>query len=238
VSTFNWLNFAEAAIGAGVGTAVGAAVVFLIERHRREQDRKDRDIAATNVALHKLCAILNSTAQIQREIVKPARDSVARWYELRPFSTPPAVDIDTGSLSYLFSGNFRNVPNELMLEVDRYNTLRFTIDQLRLYHMEQAQPAIERMQFQGKASVESLKAACGPRLVGILSALTDSIVEFVDANVQSVNAAAERLRQGGQEAYGPGHFIYWIDPDKSEQPPPPLPWYRLKPSELRRPRWR
>ena len=49
-----WKDAIVPVIAAAIGTAAGASVAFLIERHKRRRESEDRDVTATNNALFAL----------------------------------------------------------------------------------------------------------------------------------------------------------------------------------------
>lgn len=184
-------------VGAAIGTAVGALVAFALERRKRKQELEDREVAAGNLALFALSRAWNDIENFRREVIEKHRDAPARWFQMQPsvLARVP-VSLDISSLAFLFDGPDPNLPAEVLLEIERYASIRHLVDERGALHIGTAQPAVERaLVSTGLPATKSvLEEAVGPRVRDTLIGFTDAIVDQVDRVMPSIMGTMEKLR--------------------------------------------
>ncbi len=239
-------DFAKEAVaaiaGAGLGAWFGARLAFKQERLKVQAARADataelmgRRATAGNLAVFALAQIRNDLTVFQRQVLEPARRTVAPWF----FMTPTTVSdrnfyrVDVPSLAFLLESKQPGAPLMLMklaLEQDRYATWLETVAFRARYFEQFVPPIIERLQNANPADHQyaeaELREALGGNIYAHLRNYFADVEELLRLGLQSSQAVGDELRRI-LVAELPGHTIIGFE-GAPDQVPPQAPQARAR----------
>ena len=206
-----------AAVGAFAGTAAGALIALSGDRNRREEERQDQRVEATNVAIHALGQIYSYLWDYQRQIIKPNESDPMRWYSISRsvLLSPDLEPFDVGRLAFLFEGRYKNLPNHLSIDFVRYRTF---LDAIRRAHeVNEEIQAIARAQKIVPLTAQGANQLCNVATKETLMRFVDTIIDHNQQLIPSVMEVALALRNALREMY-PGRtivrFVPLTEPDE------------------------
>jgi hypothetical protein len=122
--------------------------------------------------------------------IEPVRAGPAVWFRMTPgaiTSAPPAFDVP--GLAFLFESSEPDLAAQVKLELDRFEQIRFEIENRTAIHVSQLQPRIEALLGVAKAGEEALINAAGQRLYQTLYHQTNQIISEIDRRLCSRSRA-------------------------------------------------
>jgi hypothetical protein len=201
-----WKDLIVPILAAAIGTSAGASVAFFVERHKRQHEVEDRDVAATNAALFALFRIVNDLEAYRRQAIAPHLSEPDRWYTLPPMLLPDQISFDTSALGYLMElpGDAPTLPMAVHVGLGMYDQAaeasRFRHD----LHVNTVQPALERAARLGgipaiKDRVDTVLG--GSRVTDTMRSITDQLIQLVDGALDYIPKHAAWLREVAKARY-------------------------------------
>jgi len=180
--------------------ALGAAIVFSLERYRANRRERRRHLAAGNRALFALLAQRTLLEKVLGGPLQRLRGDEYRWAKALPAigtSYQPALDVD--SLMFTVDGGdhqllydlvvgemgFARIPRLLQQRALAYEQLDRVVTASNVALAEAGQPPL---------GVDQLRVAIGQSLVEQLAELTTSLYEAVDQTLEWNRKNADHLR--------------------------------------------
>jgi hypothetical protein len=228
--------------GAGLGAWFGARLAFQQERLKAQASKADsaaeiqgRRATVGNLAVFALAQIHNDLAVFERQVLEPARRTVAPWFFMPPVTVSDRnfYRVDVPSLAFLLESKQPGAPLMLMklaLEQDRYATWLETVAFRARYFEQFVPPIIERFQVAKPADYRyteaELREALGGNIYAHLRNHFADIEELLRLGLQSSQAVGDELRRV-LAAELPGRTIIGFE-GAPEQVPPQTPQARAR----------
>jgi hypothetical protein len=212
LASWDWTAFINTLLAALAGSAVGSMVVFWVENKKRKVRSEDEHIVATNLAIALLARAWDTLNSYRTKRIEPFRGSAYRWYQIGPGNILELPErLDTASLAFLFESGQPQLPIRIQWELDQYDGIRGEILARTTEHIENLQPKTEAAGLVGNVDANDVIEAAGPRLVGTLRGLTDSIIQHIDGALPTIRATADALRAAVHTKY-PKRTVIGFEP--------------------------
>ncbi|MGH8769683.1 MAG: hypothetical protein ACREV2_00665 [Burkholderiales bacterium] len=186
-------------VSAAIGTFVGAYAAFALERGHRADEQKKLRAAEGNLAILTLFQMWNVLRQYQKEVIEPAPDHKGRWLAMKATLPQSAehVGFDPVRLEFLFESENKNLLPQLLLEERRFQIALAMINRRSTLMLEKVFPALEAKGVKEGTNLEEgvARAMLGPSLAAEVVQTTESIVQNVNEDVESIKATYEELRK-------------------------------------------
>lgn len=195
-----WRDLVAPSLAAAFGTGVGAWIAFATERRKDIDRREDERVTAANTAIYAMVKVANDLHGYRLQHLETQRNNPDRWYLVPATPLPSPSPFDTASLAYLFEleGEAPSLPLKVHLGLERYASLHELAKVRNAVHVDEAQPAIEKMRSRpddGRTLEQQLVAATGgPRVYFTLKNLTDDLYGMIDETLSSIPKTAIELR--------------------------------------------
>lgn len=183
----------------------GAWFAFRLERKHREHEDITRRIGAANRALYTLANFWNILYQYKNEVIEPFRGKPDAW--LNMLATVPShyglASFEAGELSFLLQTSDANTFAVLMLEEQRFWIAIRQIEIRSSLVLADVRPKFSALHVKPgtSLSVGDVEQILGIDTVYKLRILGDGIVQNVDADLSSIRAAHDELREVMKRMY-------------------------------------
>jgi hypothetical protein len=212
LSSWDWTAFVNTLLAALAGSAVGSMVVFWVENKKRKVRSEDEHIVATNLAIALLARAWDNLNSFRIRRIELVRDNPFRWFLMGAGNILELPErFDTASLAFLFESGQPQLPIRIQWELDQFEGIRLEILVRTREHVENLQPKIEAAGLVGGVDANAVIQAAGPRLVGTLHGLTESIIQHVDGALPTIRATADALRAAVRAKY-PKRTVIGFEP--------------------------
>ena len=190
-----------------LAAALGAALVFSLERYRARRRERRRYLAAGNRALFVLLAQRAQLESVLGEPLRRLRDDEYRWAKILPKlgdSYRPALNVE--SLMFTVDGGDHRVLYDLMIGEMSFSLISRLLEQRALLYEELERVAAATNVALAEAGqppleLDQLRAAVGESLVDQLLEITTSLFQSVDQSLEWNYKNWDHLRSYLQKAF-------------------------------------
>jgi hypothetical protein len=195
-SPFSWETFVSGTRTL-LATLTGGLLTFGFVLLKSTRDRRETEIAAGTRALFTLMAMWNGMKQHQKEVVDPYRGKKDAWLNLH-VSQPldSNLTFDMKDLTFVMQ-SAPNVFMQILLEENRYRLATYMVEEHRRLATQIVWPRLEAagIKLGGEPRPEAeIQAIIGPAALKQMQVITAGIINNVDENVRSMEAAFRALR--------------------------------------------
>lgn len=194
-----------------IAAYAGASFAFKLQHEKEEREKKTKQIAASNRAIHTLYDIWNVQKQFQEEHIKPFRKRDDAWLNMSPIipGIHGEVKFNVENLDFLLSSGKPEIYADLLLEEKRYRIAISVIEERSKLVFDKVYPKMEELGLKKgeKAAQERIEEGLGPDLTNRLQKMTPAIVTIIDENVESLINIYEKLQAYLNEIFPNEKFI-------------------------------
>lgn len=189
----------------------GAWAAFKFEESRRSKEIIETRVGAGNRALYTLLNMFNVLKQYQKEVIDPCKPRGNLWLNMD--ATLPygkgRISFNADELSFLLGVGQAATFTDVMLEEQRFDINIGLIERRSALLLEQAytrlsEAGVRRGEPREIAEMEQI---LGQNIAQQLKYMTDSILQFTDQNVESLERMFKRLREALVLLYPKQKFI-------------------------------
>ncbi|HBR20983.1 MAG TPA: hypothetical protein DD713_00195 [Nitrospiraceae bacterium] len=188
-----------------VAAFYGARYAFQFQKDKEKEDIKKRNVVNGNSVIFNMMRMTTTLRNIQRQIIDPARDRLARFLQMRPtlHLIDDEIKLNIDSLYFLLETDERNILGKLVTEEARYRAALNAINERSRLHRDEIQPLLERARIVegGDYSLAEIEKALGNRLYITIQQATEQAINHVDNTVVSLTQVADKLRNSLKKTY-------------------------------------
>lgn len=193
-----------------VAAFIGAWFAFGLESRRRDRETKNAHVISANLAIFSFTRAHNTFLNIKSQIIAEFEKHPARHHFIKPMmgDSLQKVQIDFSSLAFLLSTNPDLLGEIAITEQDINGTIDLIRDRSKL-HYEHLQPAIERLQREGRETIttEQIDAELGPRAAQQLILATGYMIDGINRAIESTKQMAITIADTARKDYPGQKFI-------------------------------